>query len=213
MSEFVLNFISLHPGVPVAFIRTKFVPLDLDLGCFNWDPGEAGRPYKCEYICGVNIYKTYFKECYVIPETMTLFFGINLVHLKKYGIFNIYIYIYLYGLIKNTSSCNIRTKVSSSRHFAGEGFLTSFQDRRRPHRRNVWNYLSLILLCFSVYISIYSCSSKSDIGPIQLHNDFQNSNSLVYDGVRLKWSSDLDSLKKKTSNLLLIRSILYSLDH
>ena len=40
--------------------------------------------------------------------------------------------------------------------------------------------------------SLYSCSSKSDLGPIQLHNDVPNSDSLVYDGVRFKWSSDLD---------------------
>ena len=32
--------------------------------------------------------------------------------------------------------------------------------------------------------SLYSCSSKSDIGPIQLHNDFPNLDSLVNDGVR-----------------------------
>ena len=44
--------------------------------------------------------------------------------------------------------------------------------------------------------SLPSCSSKSDIGPIQLQKDCPISNSLDYDGVRLKWSSDLDSLKK-----------------
>ena len=28
----------------IAFIWTKFVPLDWDLGCFNRDPGTPGRP-------------------------------------------------------------------------------------------------------------------------------------------------------------------------
>ena len=41
LSDVVLNFISLHPVVPgyIAFIWTKFVPFDRDLGCFNQDPG------------------------------------------------------------------------------------------------------------------------------------------------------------------------------
>ena len=46
LSDVVLNFISLHPGVyrDIAFIWTKFVPLDRDLGCFNRYPGTPGRP-------------------------------------------------------------------------------------------------------------------------------------------------------------------------
>ena len=50
LSDVVLNFISLHPVVPgyIAFIWTKFVPFDRDLGCFNQDPGTPGSrsPYK-----------------------------------------------------------------------------------------------------------------------------------------------------------------------
>ena len=46
MSDNVLNFSSLHPGVPgyCVYMDNKIVPLDRDLGCFNRDPGQAGRP-------------------------------------------------------------------------------------------------------------------------------------------------------------------------
>ena len=47
LSHVVLNFISLHPGVPRCRVYMgKICPGDVyrDLGCFNLDPGTPGRP-------------------------------------------------------------------------------------------------------------------------------------------------------------------------
>ena len=45
LSHVVLNFISLHPGVPgYCIYMDKVCPTWRDLGCFNRNPGQAGRP-------------------------------------------------------------------------------------------------------------------------------------------------------------------------